>query len=103
MLFRSVSKAALGWLTLTLAQGLAPRIRVNAVAPGPTLPSARQSPHDFKRQTEAALLGHGATPDDIAAATHYLMDAHAVTGQTITVDGGQHLIWKAADTSGIKE
>jgi NAD(P)-dependent dehydrogenase (short-subunit alcohol dehydrogenase family) len=97
------SKAGLGWLTLTLAQALAPRIRVNAVAPGPTLPSPRQSESHFRRQNETTILGHGASPDDIAAATCYLMSARAVTGQTITVDGGQHLIWKTSDTDGVTE
>ena len=97
------SKAGLGWLTLTLAQALAPRIRVNAVAPGPTLPSTRQSEAHFRRQTDAAILGHGASPGDIAAAACYLMSAPAVTGQTITVDGGQHLIWKTADTDDVTE
>ena len=94
-----VSKAGLHWLTVTLAQGLAPHIRVNAVAPGPTLPSARQSIEHFQRQSEATLLGHGATPEDIARATRYLVEASAVTGQTIAVDGGQHLAWRTADVT----
>jgi len=94
-----VSKAGLHWLTVTLAQGLAPHIRVNAVAPGPTLPSARQSLEHFQRQSEATLLGHGATPEDIARATRYLIEASAVTGQTIAVDGGQHLAWRSADVT----
>ena len=92
-----VSKAGLHWLTVTLAQALAPRIRVNAVAPGPALRSARQSEAHFRRQAELTILGHGATPDDVAAATRYLLEARAVTGQTIAVDGGQHLIWRTAD------
>ncbi|MEY4880530.1 MAG: hypothetical protein RJB62_1999, partial [Pseudomonadota bacterium] len=74
-------------------------IRVNAVAPGPTLPSARQSIEHFQRQSEATLLGHGATPEDIARATRYLVEASAVTGQTIAVDGGQHLAWRTADVT----
>ncbi len=92
-----VSKAGLGWLTVTLAQALAPRIRVNAVAPGPTLPSTHQTDAHFRKQSEATILGRGANPDDIAAAVFYLMAAPAVTGQTITVDGGQHLIWQTPD------
>ena len=98
-----ISKAGLHWATVTLAQALAPRIRVNAVAPGPTLPSSRQSAEHFRAQNEAAILGHGATPEDIAAATRYLMDAPSVTGQTLVVDGGQHLIWQTADVSGVTE
>jgi NAD(P)-dependent dehydrogenase (short-subunit alcohol dehydrogenase family) len=93
-----VSKAGLGWLTLTLAQALAPRIRVNAVAPGPTLASPHQTDAHFRKQSEATILGRGASPDDIADAACYLMGARAVTGQTITVDGGQHLIWRTPDT-----
>jgi NAD(P)-dependent dehydrogenase (short-subunit alcohol dehydrogenase family) len=98
----SVTKAGLEWLTTTLAQGLAPRIRVNAVAPGPTLPSARQSVEHFERQTSSTLLGHGAKPEEIAAAVRYLIEARSVTGQTITVDGGQHLAWRSADAVGME-
>lgn len=89
-----VSKEGLHWLTVTLAQALAPRIRVNAVAPGPTLRNPRQSEADFRRQTESTLLRRGPTPQDIAAAVRYLLEARAVTGQTIVVDGGQHLTWQ---------
>ena len=92
-----VSRAGLGWLTVTLAQALAPRIRVNGVAPGPTLRNERQSEAHFKRQQESTILGRGATPDDVASAVRYLIEARAVTGQMIAVDGGQHLIWKTAD------
>lgn len=95
----SVSKAGLHWLTKTLAQALAPRIRVNAVAPGPTLRSARQSEAQFVRQTTATILGRGASPEDVAAAVRYLLEARAVTGQTLVVDGGQHLIWRTEDVS----
>jgi NAD(P)-dependent dehydrogenase (short-subunit alcohol dehydrogenase family) len=96
----SLSKAGLYWLTTTLAQGMGPRIRVNAVGPGPTLKNARQSEADFNRQREATLLGHGAEPADICAAIRYLLQAEAVTGQMIAVDGGQHLIWQTPDVSG---
>jgi NAD(P)-dependent dehydrogenase (short-subunit alcohol dehydrogenase family) len=97
-----VSKAGLHWLTITLAQGLAPRIRVNAVAPGPTLRNERQSEAHFKRQQESTVLGRGAAPEDVAAATRYLLEARAVTGQMIAVDGGQHLAWRTADVSGVE-
>ena len=93
----SLSKAGLHWLTTTLAQGLAPRIRVNAVGPGPTLRNERQSEADFARQRDATILGHGADPADICAAVRYLLDAPSVTGQMIAVDGGQHLIWRTPD------
>jgi NAD(P)-dependent dehydrogenase (short-subunit alcohol dehydrogenase family) len=95
----SLSKAGLYWLTTTLAQAMGPRIRVNAVGPGPTLRNARQSQADFDRQTGATVLGHGAKPADICAAIRYLMSAEAVTGQMLAVDGGQHLIWQTPDVS----
>jgi len=96
----SLSKAGLYWLTTTLAQGMAPRIRVNAVGPGPTLRNERQSVADFERQRGATLLGHGAEPTDICAAVRYLLEAPAVTGQMIAADGGQHLIWQTPDVAG---
>ena len=95
----SVSKAGLHWLTTTLAQGMGPRIRVNAVGPGPTLKNPRQSDADFDRQRDATILGRGANPADICAAVRYLLDAEAVTGQMIAVDGGQHLAWQTPDVS----
>lgn len=95
-----LSKAGLHWLTTTLAQALAPHIRVNAVGPGPTLISPRQSEADFRRQTEATILGRGAGPGDVCAAVRYLLEARAVTGQMIAADGGQHLAWKTPDVTG---
>ena len=96
----SLSKAGLYWLTTTLAQGMGPNIRVNAVGPGPTLRNARQTEEDFARQRDATILKHGAEPEDIARAVRYLMEADAVTGQMLAVDGGQHLIWQTPDVQG---
>lgn len=93
----SVSKAGLYWLTTTLAQGMGPRVRVNAVGPGPTLKNPRQSEEDFSRQRDATILKHGADPTDICHAVRYLLEAKAVTGQMLVVDGGQHLIWQTPD------
>jgi NAD(P)-dependent dehydrogenase (short-subunit alcohol dehydrogenase family) len=93
----SLSKAGLHWLTTTLAQGMGPRIRVNAVGPGPTIRNVRQSEADFARQQDATILGHGAAPADVCAAIRYLLSADAVTGQMLAVDGGQHLIWQTPD------
>ncbi|MEE2691993.1 MAG: SDR family oxidoreductase [Pseudomonadota bacterium] len=94
----TVSKAALRALTTTLAQALGPRgVRVNAIGPGPTIRNTRQSEEDFRRQNEATILRRGAKPEDIVGALLYLIDAEAVTGQMIAVDGGQHLTWKTAD------
>ncbi len=93
----SLSKAGLYWLTTTLAQALAPNIRVNAVGPGPTIRNLRQSEEDFARQRKATVLERGAEPKDVAAAIRYLLEAPSVTGQMIAVDGGQHLIWQTPD------
>lgn len=93
----SIAKAGLWALTRTTAQALAPAIRVNAIGPGPTMIGARQSQDHFDRQRAATLLGRGADAADITAALGYLLDAKAVTGQLICVDGGQHLGWKTPD------
>ena len=93
----AVSKAALWAATQMMAQGLAPAIRVNAIAPGPTLASIHQSRADFDAERGAVLLGHGASPGEIGQALAYLIDAGSVTGQMIAVDGGQHLSWRTPD------
>jgi NAD(P)-dependent dehydrogenase (short-subunit alcohol dehydrogenase family) len=82
-----------------LAQALAPNVRVNAVAPGPTMASARQSPDDFAKQSAAVPLGRGPAPEEVAAAVIYLAGASSVTGVTLAVDGGQHLAWDTPDAS----
>jgi NAD(P)-dependent dehydrogenase (short-subunit alcohol dehydrogenase family) len=92
----TVSKSALWTLTRTLALALAPRIRVNAIGPGPALPSARQSDEQFARQCTAVPLGRGTTPEEICQAVQFLLAAGAVTGQMIALDGGQHLGWAQA-------
>jgi NAD(P)-dependent dehydrogenase (short-subunit alcohol dehydrogenase family) len=99
----TLTKAALFAATRTMAQALAPRIRVNAVGPGPTLANERQAEEDFDRQSRAVLLGRGGGPDEIAEAVLYLARARSVTGQMIAVDGGQHLAWETPDVAGIKE
>ena len=98
-----LSKSALYAATTTLAQALAPRIRVNAVAPGPTLPSPRQDAQAFARQVRALPLDRGPTPRDVADAVLYLASAASVTGVTIAVDGGQHLAWRTVDAAEIEE
>ena len=93
----AISRNGLWWATRTLAQALAPRIRVNGVGPGPTLKSIHQSDADFEAEAAAVPLGHGASPEEIAEAVLYLVKARSVTGQMIAVDGGQHLAWQTPD------
>ncbi len=89
----TLSKAGLWTLTQTLALALSPRVRVNAVGPGPTLPSPRQSPEQFQRQCQAMPLRRGTSPEEICQAVNYILHAPAMTGQMIALDGGQHLGW----------
>jgi len=99
----ALTKVALTAATVAMAQALGPRIRVNAVAPGPSLQGARQNPEDFSRQQAATLTGGGSPPAAIAEAVLYLARASAVTGVTLPVDGGQHLLWQTPDVDGIRE
>jgi NAD(P)-dependent dehydrogenase (short-subunit alcohol dehydrogenase family) len=92
----TVAKSGLWTLTRTLALALAPRIRVNGIGPGPTLPSPRQSEAQFAEQSKSVPLGRGTTPEEICRAIRFLLDAPAVTGQMIALDGGQHLGWAQA-------
>jgi NAD(P)-dependent dehydrogenase (short-subunit alcohol dehydrogenase family) len=93
----AASKASLWWMTRTLAQAMAPRIRVNAIGPGPMLQSVHQTTADFEAQSRATLLGRGTSPDEIVRAIHFILDAPAMTGQMIALDGGQHLAWDTPD------
>lgn len=98
----TLAKSALWTLTQTAAQALAPKIRVNAIGPGPTLQGARQSEDQFFRQRKATILQRGADAGDVTAALSYLLQAKAVTGQMICVDGGQHLGWQTPDSDGLE-
>jgi NAD(P)-dependent dehydrogenase (short-subunit alcohol dehydrogenase family) len=89
----TVSKTGLWTLTRTLALALAPRIRVNAIGPGPTLQNERQSDEQFRRQWGSVPLRRATDPKEIAAAVRFLVDAPAMTGQMIALDGGEHLAW----------
>lgn len=94
----TLSKAALWQATQTLAQGLAPHIRVNGIGPGPTLQSVHQTEASFAAEKAATLTGEGSGPDEIVRALRYLIAAGSVTGQMIAADGGQHLMWQTPDT-----
>ena len=98
----TIAKMGLWAFTRTAAQALAPGVRVNAIGPGPTLQGGRQSDAHFARQRAATVLGRGANPADITAALGYFLDAPAVTGQLLCVDGGQHLGWQTPDVLGVE-
>ena len=89
----TISKAGLWALTQTMALALAPHIRVNAIGPGPALPSPRQTQAQFARQSESVPLGHGTSPAEVARAAMNILGMPAMTGQMIALDGGQHLQW----------
>jgi NAD(P)-dependent dehydrogenase (short-subunit alcohol dehydrogenase family) len=89
----TVSKAGLWALTQAMALALAPRIRVNAIGPGPTLPSPRQSQEQFDRQAASVPLRHGTSPEEVGRAALAILALPAMTGQMIALDGGQHLQW----------
>ncbi len=89
----TISKAGLWALTQTMALALAPRIRVNAIGPGPALPNARQTDEQFARHAASVPLGHGTGPDEITRALLTILALPAMTGQMIALDGGQHLQW----------
>jgi NAD(P)-dependent dehydrogenase (short-subunit alcohol dehydrogenase family) len=99
----TLSKAALATATHTLAQSLAPYVRVNGVAPGPTARNIRQSEEDFQKQVDATLLGTGSPVASVVDAVCFLLNAEAITGQIMAVDGGQSLIWRTPDVDGINE
>jgi NAD(P)-dependent dehydrogenase (short-subunit alcohol dehydrogenase family) len=99
----TLAKAGLWTLTRTMALALAPRIRVNGIGPGPTLPSPRQTPEQFARQRALMPLQRGTSPREIAAAMRFILSAPAMTGQMIALDGGQHLGWAQSQRTPMSE
>ncbi|WP_108683144.1 SDR family oxidoreductase [Methyloceanibacter sp. wino2] len=91
----TVAKSGLWTATRTLAQALAPQIRVNAIAPGPVLPFAGQSDEDFARECRDTLLKRPVPMSDITATVRFLLETGSITGQMIALDGGRHLNWRA--------
>ncbi|MEP0519042.1 MAG: SDR family oxidoreductase [Hyphomicrobiales bacterium] len=96
----TLSKAALWSATQTLAQALAPNIRVNGIGPGPTLSNSRQSSEDFQNQVDATILKVQPQLEEIAAAIDFIRNAPSMTGQMIALDSGQHLAWETPDVVG---
>lgn len=99
----TLSKAALWTATQTMAQALGPRVRVNAIGPGPTLANVRQRPEDFQAQLDGLILRRGPELAEFGATIRYLWQARSVTGQLIAIDGGQHLAWETPDVTGMNE
>ncbi len=99
----TLSKSGLWTLTQTMAQALAPRIRVNAIGPGPTLRNPRQSAEHFAKQMEGVPLKRGAALEEITEAIGFMLTARSMTGQMIALDGGQHLGWETPDVVGVVE
>ena len=95
----TLSKSALWTATQTMAQALAPHIRVNAIGPGPTLPSSRQTQEQFEAQLDTLLLKRAPELQEFVDTILYLAKAKSVTGQMIALDGGQHLGWQTPDQS----
>lgn len=96
----TIAKAGLYAATQTLAQALAPRIRVNAIGPGPVLASIYQTPQAFREEVAATPLRRATPPEEIAAAVRFILDAPSMTGQMIALDAGQHLAWRAPPADG---
>lgn len=93
----TLSKSALWTATRTMAQRLAPRIRVNAVGPGPSMASVHDGEAGLIAEAAGTLLGQVVPPEAIAGAVLYLARARHITGQMLAVDSGQHLAWKTPD------
>lgn len=98
----TIAKMGLWALTRTAAQGLAPKVRVNAIGPGPAIQGTRQSAEHFAKQRAATTLERGANAGDIVGAMLYFLNAPAVTGQLLCIDGGQHLAWQTKDVLGVE-
>ena len=95
----TLAKSALWTATRTLAQALAPNVRVNAIGPGPILPNKRQSREEFDAQCNSLPLQTCATPEQIARTIRFIVDMPSMTGQMIALDGGRHLAWNTPDVT----
>jgi len=89
----TISKSGLQTLTKTMAMRLGPNIKVNAIAPGPTIKSKRQTDRHFRNQVRSTLLKKSVRSEDICDTVEFLIDNNSVTGQIIAVDSGQNLSW----------
>ena len=99
----TLSKSALETATKMLAQALAPQVRVIGVAPGLTLPSHSMSDEQFVRLHKVSPLGRSSTAADVAGAVRFALENQSITGTTLLVDGGQHLMKMDRDFSALDE
>ena len=97
----TITKSMLWTLTQTLALALAPKIKVNAIGPGPTFPSKRQTNKEFINQYKKTPLKKAIDPKEIARAVLFILNSGSLTGQLINIDSGQHLGWAQADNKNI--
>jgi NAD(P)-dependent dehydrogenase (short-subunit alcohol dehydrogenase family) len=97
-----ISKSALAAATVALAQALAPRIRVNGIAPGPSLPNITQDAVQFRRLTERLPLGRSPDLAEFGRTVRYLVENRSITGQVIGLDGGEHLAWESGITTALE-
>ena len=99
----TISKTGLYTLTKTSAMSLAPNIRVNGIAPGPTLKNKRQSAKHFRKQYLSTPLKRQVNINEICNAVDFFIKNRSITGQVISVDGGQSLNWQTTDIMENKE
>ena len=93
----TISKSGLGTLTKTMAMRLGPNIKVNGIAPGPIIKSKRQTDRHFRNQVKSTLLKKSVRLEDICDTVEFLINNNSITGQIITVDSGQNLLWNKKD------
>jgi NAD(P)-dependent dehydrogenase (short-subunit alcohol dehydrogenase family) len=93
----TLTKAALWAATQTMAQALAPRIRVNGIGPGPTFPNAYSKDQRMTKEVAGIPLQRPVNPADIARAVRFIVDTPSMTGQLLLVDSGQHITWQTRD------
>jgi NAD(P)-dependent dehydrogenase (short-subunit alcohol dehydrogenase family) len=96
----TIAKSALWTATQMLAQALAPRIRVNAIGPGPVLPNRDQTEADFEREWQSTLLKRQVAVEDVVRSIRFLLETPSITGQMIALDAGQHLAWNTGSARG---
>ena len=93
----TLTKAALWTATQTLAQALAPKIRVNGIGPGPTLPNEHDGGEGMDKEVEGTLLGRKIDLSYYGRTIRFLVETRAITGHMVALDSGQHLAWRTPD------